>query len=233
MPDVQDRVWIAGVCDPYPRRAKAAAEKYNVNNYYETCKELLDNANVDAVTICSPINFHYEQGMAAIEKGKHIHFNKTMATTVEEADNLISYAKKRNIYIVPSPGQMLYPHNKRIRKYVLEETLGKITWSIAGYAIGNYHLEEECTKQAIHKGIHAFCMHVDFLASSFQAINGFTDLLQLPKSKIHPIKSQNHTFDFSVRARLFYSVNQGFERYHLSGCQIKWINNGGFAQHTT
>ena len=143
MADVQDRVWVAGVCDPCPERAKAAAEKYNIVHSYETYEELLDNAHVDAVTICSPINFHYEQGMAAIEKGKHIHFNKTMASTVEEADNLVSYAKKQNICIVPSPGQMLYPHNKRIRKYILEGTLGKITWSIVGYAIGSYHLEEE------------------------------------------------------------------------------------------
>ncbi len=143
MPDVQNRVCITGICDTCPGRAKAAAGKYNISTYYETYDELLDNPKIDAVTICSPINLHYEQGIAAIERGKHIHFNKTMTSTIEEADNLISYAKKNNIYIVPSPGQMLYAHNKRIRKYILEETLGKITWSIAGYAIGNYHLKEE------------------------------------------------------------------------------------------
>ena len=38
-----------------------------------------------AVTIGSPIGIHYEQGLKALQAGKHIHFNKTMTTTTEEA----------------------------------------------------------------------------------------------------------------------------------------------------
>ena len=30
---------------------------------------------MDMVTICTPIGLHFEQGMQAIEAGKHIHFN--------------------------------------------------------------------------------------------------------------------------------------------------------------
>ena len=60
IPDVQDRVWITGVCDPYPGCAKAAAKGYDISTYYETYDELLDSPNIDTVTIYSPINFHYE-----------------------------------------------------------------------------------------------------------------------------------------------------------------------------
>jgi len=143
LPDVQDRVRLAAVCDPVPGRAEAAARRYGVVAFYETYEELLADPNVDAVTLCSPIGLHYEQGMAAIEAGKHVHFNKTMTTTVDEADRLIARAAEAGVRLVASPGMMLHPHNRRIRKLILEGGLGKLVWAAAGIAISTYHLDEE------------------------------------------------------------------------------------------
>src|ERR1700733_3736458 len=93
LPDVQDKISLAAVCDPSPGRAKAAAEKFGVQSAYETYEELLADPNVDAITLGTPIGMHFDQGMAAIAAGKHIHFNKTMTTTAEEAKILIAAAK--------------------------------------------------------------------------------------------------------------------------------------------
>jgi len=143
LPDVQDRVYLAAVCDPVPGRAQAAAEKYGVRAAYERYEDLLADPHVDAVTICSPISLHYEQGWKAIEAGKHIHFNKTMTTTTAEADDLIARARVKGVHIVASPGMMLYPHNQRIRRLVLEGKLGKLAWAICGASgVGQYHLNE-------------------------------------------------------------------------------------------
>ena len=92
LPDVQDRVRLAAVCDPAPGRAEAAAGKFGVPAWYEEYEPLLADPNVDAVTLCSPIGLHYEQGMAAIEAGKHVHFNKTMATKAAECTEMIDRA---------------------------------------------------------------------------------------------------------------------------------------------
>jgi predicted dehydrogenase len=144
LPDVQDRVRLAAVCDPVPGRAEAAAERYGVAAHYETYEELLADPGVDAVTICSPIGLHYEQGLAAIKAGKHLHFNKTMTTQVHEADDLIARAVEKDVRIVASPGQMLHPYNQRIRRLVLEGTLGQLVWAATGTAgVGNYHMNEE------------------------------------------------------------------------------------------
>ena len=143
LPDVQDRVRLAAVCDPVPGRAKAAAEQYGVAAHYPGFEELLADPHVDAVTLCSPIGLHYEQGMAAIDAGKHVHFNKTMTTTVEEADRLITRAAEMGAILVASPGMMLHPHNRRIRKRILEGDIGRPIWAAAGVSIGDYHLKEE------------------------------------------------------------------------------------------
>jgi predicted dehydrogenase len=104
--DVQDKVRLAAVCDPVPGRAEAAAAAYGVEKGYVGYEEMLADKNVDAITICTPIGMHFEQGMMALDAGKHIHFNKTMTTTKAEADILIAKAEAKGLKIVASPGQM-------------------------------------------------------------------------------------------------------------------------------
>ena len=142
-PDVQDRVRLAAVCDPVPGRAEAAAEKYGVAAWYESFEELLADPAVDAVTLCSPIGLHYEQGLAAIDAAKHVHFNKTMATTKAECDELIARAEHQGVRLVASPGMMLRPANRRIRTRILQGDVGQVIWAIAGTAPFDYHLNEE------------------------------------------------------------------------------------------
>ncbi len=140
--DVQDRVRMTAVCDPVPGRAEAAAEKFGIPSAFEDYEELLDSGNVDAVTIASPIGLHYEQGKMAVERGIHAHFNKTMTTTVDEADDLIELAKRNSVKLVACPGQMLRPLHQAIRRLILDDALGTLTWAVTGAAFGKYHENE-------------------------------------------------------------------------------------------
>ena len=143
VPDVHDRVVLAAVADPAPGRAKAAAEKFGVPRWYEDPDALLADPDVDAITLCSPIGLHYQQGLAAIAAGKHVHFNKTMATTVEECNALIAQAAAKQVRLVASPGMMLHPFNQRIRQQVQEGAIGQVVWAATGVGVGDYHLTEE------------------------------------------------------------------------------------------
>lgn len=140
--DVQDRMIMTAVCDPYPGRAQAAAERFNIPNAFESYEELLASGAVDAVTIASPIGLHYEQGKQAIEQGIHLHFNKSMTTTVGEADDLIARAAQKGVKLVSCPGEMLRPLHRRIRELIQEGALGRLTWAVTGSAFGLYHEEE-------------------------------------------------------------------------------------------
>ena len=144
--DVQDRVRLAAVCDPVPGRAQAAAERFGVERAFVEYEELLAKGDVDAVTIASPIGLHYEQGKMALEAGKHVHFNKTMTTTVAEATELIELARAKGLKIVACPGQVLRPHIQQTRKLIAEGTIGIPTWAVCGAAFGTYH-ENEAVRQ--------------------------------------------------------------------------------------
>ena len=143
LPDVKEKARITAVCDPMAERAKAAAEKYGVKSWYPSYEELLNDDSVDMVTLCSPIGLHFEQAMMALEAGKHVHSNKTVATTVKECDILMETAAKKSLHIVASPGMMMMPFNQRIRRAILEGRIGDVVMAIAGGTGGqSYHINE-------------------------------------------------------------------------------------------
>ncbi len=142
MEDVQDRVRVTAVCDPVVERAQAAAAKCGVPAAYASMEEMLEAGDVDAVSIASPIGLHFQQGMLAVDYGVHVHFNKTMTTTVDEADRLIARAAEKGVKLVSSPGEMLNPRLQAIQELIAQGALGTLTWAVTGAAFGRYHENE-------------------------------------------------------------------------------------------
>ncbi len=142
LPDVQGAVRVTHVCDPADGRAEAAAGRFGVARWSRSLERLLEDPAVDAVTIASPIPLHHEQGMAAIRAAKHVHFNKTMALTTEQATELIETARTAGLHLVASPGEMLRPHNQRVKAMLAEGVIGTVCWAACGAAFGDYHVEE-------------------------------------------------------------------------------------------
>jgi predicted dehydrogenase len=141
-PDVADRVSLTAICDPVAERARAAAERFGIARWFSDYQDLLACDEVDAVTIASPIHFHFEQVRQALLASKHVHCNKTMATTAAEAGELTHLARERKLRLVPSPGEMLRPHNQYIREVIHRGDIGTLCWAVCGAAFGTYHEDE-------------------------------------------------------------------------------------------
>jgi predicted dehydrogenase len=141
--DITDRVRLHAVCDLAPGRAEASAERYRIPKWYESYDDLLADADVDLVTIATPIGLHHEQCKLALEAGKHVHANKTMTTTVAEADDLIRAADAAGLHISASPGEVLRPQVTRIRELIAQGAIGDLAWAICGTSLGRFHEEEE------------------------------------------------------------------------------------------
>ena len=140
--DVADRVRVTALCDPVIERAKVAAAKFGVPAAYPTLDAMLAADDIDAVTVVSPIGLHFDHCRKALEAGKHVHVNKTMTTTVAEADQLIALAAAKNLRLVASPGEILRPQVTAARKLLREGAIGTLSWAECGAAFGNYHETE-------------------------------------------------------------------------------------------
>ena len=150
MDDVQDRVQVVALGDPVLDRAQAAAHKFGVPAAYASMEEMVAAGGLDAVSIASPIGLHYEQGRLAVAAGLHVHFNKTMTTTVAEANDLIELAQVKGVKLVASPGELINPRLQRIKALIDEGALGRLTWAVTGSAFGRYHEQESSVRGGDH-----------------------------------------------------------------------------------
>ena len=89
-------VELAGVVDADPARAAALAGKHGCP-FYTQYKDILDKAA--AAVIAVPTDRHHEVGMACLERGIHVLVEKPIATSIEQADNLIAIAERKRVVL--------------------------------------------------------------------------------------------------------------------------------------
>lgn len=87
-------VKLIGVCDASPERAKEVATELKVEAFSDY-KQLV--GKVDAVTVASTTRTHYEVTKFFLENGVHVNVEKPMTVTIEEAEELVSLSKKKNL----------------------------------------------------------------------------------------------------------------------------------------
>jgi predicted dehydrogenase len=140
MEDARERVVLTAVCDVVEERVKAAADRFNVPEYYTSSAEMIARADVELVLIATPIPFHYADAMRALNAGKHVYVQKTMTTTLAEAREVVETARAKGLTLVASPGQMLWPGNQQARELVRSGAIGKLYWAF-GTTAGSHEYE--------------------------------------------------------------------------------------------
>lgn len=81
---------VVAVCDTLPFRLEEGLSKTsNKAKAYTNHKKLLENKNVDAVLIATPLSSHSAIANDALDADKHIYCEKTMAMGLDEINGLV------------------------------------------------------------------------------------------------------------------------------------------------
>ena len=120
-------VECVGVADIYPKRLEEAKAIAPAARAYHDYRALLEDQSIDAVLIATPQHLHCEHFVAALDAGKHVYQEKTMAFTVEHAKRMrAAYQQaKRTVQIGHqwcSTGQVA-----DAASFLKPELMGKIT----------------------------------------------------------------------------------------------------------
>ena len=91
-----NQINLAGIYDANEDHLNELSQKYNINKF-NSIDEAIDNA--DAVIIASPTIYHFEIAKKAVEKGKHVLVEKPMTETYEQALELESLVKQKNVIL--------------------------------------------------------------------------------------------------------------------------------------
>lgn len=112
-----DGIKIAACCDVLPFRLenglKKAGEKTTA---YADYRKLLDNKDIDAVLIATPFNTHSKISIDAIDAGKHVYCEKTMAKEYTGIEAVVKKASK-SLKIFQTGHQY---HSSKLYKHVVE-----------------------------------------------------------------------------------------------------------------
>ena len=117
-------VEVAGIAG----RNAAAAEKLGAGFGVPSieAEAILKDPSIDAVHICTPNAQHFPMANTALLAGKHVLCEKPLATTVEEAKELVDLAKKRKLRGAVCHNLRFYPMVQQMRSMREAGELGEI-----------------------------------------------------------------------------------------------------------
>jgi predicted dehydrogenase len=96
-----DNVEIAAFADVYTKRLEKAASFAPAALVFADYRRVLDDSSIDAVVIATPPHVHAEQFSAALDSGKHVYQEKTLANTLDHAKRMReSYVNDRGRHVV-------------------------------------------------------------------------------------------------------------------------------------
>ncbi len=131
MPDVE----VVAMADLIPGKAEAFKEKWGVKgdvHFYPDHKSMIDNEELDAVSVCTYNATHAECTIYALEHGINVLLEKPMCVTLDEAADIVR-AEKKSGKILSIGFQPRYDANMQMIKKIVESgTLGEIYYIQTG-----------------------------------------------------------------------------------------------------
>jgi UDP-N-acetyl-2-amino-2-deoxyglucuronate dehydrogenase len=91
-----DGAKLVSVCDIDEEKAKKLADKFNLP-YYTDMEKMLQNEDIDVVSILTPSGMHCEHTLKIAKYKRHIVVEKPMALTLDDADAMIKACDENGI----------------------------------------------------------------------------------------------------------------------------------------
>ncbi len=130
MPDVE----VVAGADLIPGKAEAFFKRFGLEGVrcYPSHKELLDNEELDAVSVCTYNKTHAECAIYALKKGVHVMLEKPMCVTTEEAVEIMRAEKESGKILSIGFQPRLDPNMMQIKKVIDSGVLGDIYYIQTG-----------------------------------------------------------------------------------------------------
>jgi predicted dehydrogenase len=93
------QVKIAAVCDPLQEEVDAVAERFGGAAKFTDLDAMLAEAEIDALVLVTPEQFHNEHARKAIARGLPTFMEKPLATTADQGEEIAHLAKEAGVYL--------------------------------------------------------------------------------------------------------------------------------------
>ena len=158
----QDRSQVKWVADLSKDRLAHIQSIYSFVQTTEDYRQVIDDPEVDAVVVATPVSTHYRFAMEAMAAGKHVFVEKPLAASARESLEMTLAAREKNLVgmvghtFVYSPavlklkelvdsgelGDIYYLRSRRLNLGLFQEDIN-VVWDLAPHDISifNYLME--------------------------------------------------------------------------------------------
>lgn len=117
---------VYGVTSRTKAKTDAFAEKYGVENIYESYEEMLADEKIDVIYIATPHSQHYENMKKAISAGKHILCEKAITVNDHQLEEIVSLAEEKNLTVREAMTISHMPLFRELKNRIKEGAIGTV-----------------------------------------------------------------------------------------------------------
>ncbi len=118
---------VTAICSRNEDRARIFAERHAITHFYTGLDDLLAASDIDAVYLATPNSAHFEAARKIIQAGKPLLIEKSMTTTVADAEELARLAKEQGTFLMEGLWTRYLPALNRAKAAIEEGRIGEIT----------------------------------------------------------------------------------------------------------
>jgi len=117
---------LKAVCDIDFAKALELGEKYSASSYNSIDALLVNEKELDVISICSPNGLHAEHSIKCLDAGTHVLCEKPMAINVHDCGEMIKAAERNNKRLFAIKQNRFNPPVAAVKTAIDEGKLGKI-----------------------------------------------------------------------------------------------------------
>lgn len=162
---IREKINIVGICDKDLDRVHALADRHGFSDYqaYDDYDKAIEECECDLVDVCMPNFLHHDVIIKALKRGRDVICEKPLATTVEDAQDMVDTAASLDKRIYYAEDWLFAPAFRRAMDILKSGKVGKPLYVRARECHSGSHspfaqLIKYCGGGCmVHLGVHPVC----------------------------------------------------------------------------
>jgi len=117
---------VQGVLGSTPERSKSAGESHHLPRAYSSLAELVADASVHVVHLCTPNHLHFQEASQLLRAGKNVLCEKPLALDSRESAALVSLLKETRLVGAIAYNLRYYPLCQEARALIHKGAIGQV-----------------------------------------------------------------------------------------------------------
>ena len=114
------RFEATAVCSRSRETGQAFALKHSIPHLFTSPEEMAASSLIDAVYIAVPNSLHAALSILFMQQGKHVLFEKPLASNAKEAREMIRVARQNGVTLMEAMKSTLTPNFRQLRRHLAE-----------------------------------------------------------------------------------------------------------------